>query len=244
MIDVSIIGTGSTGNMSEVNGDFAVDLGITKKALLDSSHASCLKEISAAFITHEHFDHANPAMVKYLFEVRPDLFTRQLFMPQKTYEKLTSVNSSVMGNFPTKNIINENSSFDFKTRHGKWRADCYCAPHGDAECVGFIFTSPQGEKLFWGTDLETTKRAPVDGVHFDAICLEGNWDEDKLYEALKNPDTAAHAESSLRHQSTQAFEKFCQEHAKAGTRLIQLHMSDAFGSYSKLNNVYLEPTYT
>ena len=242
MISVQIIGTGSAGNCAVVNHDFMVDLGVSRSLVEhNAENLDALRHISAAFITHEHNDHANPSLVKCLYEIRPDVFKRQFFIPAQTYEKLAKANSflnKAFEDYPLDNIINKDSEFDFRTRGGKWHVRCFHAPHGSAECVGFVFTSPEDETLFWATDIENLNFAGVGNAKYDAICCEGNWDTQALTEALKDPETAGHAESSLRHQSVEAFEKFVSEHAKANGKIIQLHNSNSFGRYSRYNNVY------
>ena len=111
MITVQIIGTGSTGNCAVVNRDFMVDLGVSRSLVeRNADNLDALRHISAAFITHEHADHANPSLVKCLYDVRPDVFKRQFFIPSQTYEKLTKANSflgKAFEDYPLTNIINK-----------------------------------------------------------------------------------------------------------------------------------------
>lgn len=247
---VTIVGTGSTGNFAEVNGDILIDLGVQRSRVLAFDNGSItgpdmLRHVSAALITHEHTDHANPSTVKLLYELRPDLFKRQLFMTDGTYRQLCGANSglhSIMRHeFPTDHIITDGATLDLRTRGGIYHVETFSVPHGSVECLGFVITTPGGESIFWATDAEIVPK--FEGHTFDVICCEGNWDEFELEEALKHPDTVGHAQSSLRHMSVQDFDRFVRQHATPTTSVIQLHMSSAFGTYSHLNNVYTSPNY-
>lgn len=234
MTHVHVISTGSQGNLSEVNEDFFVDLGISKKTFCAEKNTSKLMfKVSAAFITHEHKDHADPSMVRYLCEMRPDIARNQLFMPEKTFNLLSKQSKSLAELIKYAHIIKAGDVVEFKTKNGVYAAEALEAPHGSAECLSFIFTSPQNETIAWATD---TEKFNFPNKRFDVLCIEGNWDETLLTAALANPETEAHALSSLRHSSVQSFEKFVRSHRKSNSTIIQLHMSSSFGVRSDLNN--------
>ena len=229
---VRIIGTGSSGNCSVIDGQFIIDLGVRKAQIPDE----LMKQVSAVLVTHRHVDHLLVPTLKWVYDVRPDLVTRQLFMVRDAYEYLAERcderAAELAAKIPAANILDEHSEFSFRTRRGKYDVTCFECVH-DVQNVGFDITAPDGRRIVWATDTSSLEFAP-DGL-FDIVCVEGNYDEVVLKAALDDPVLFTRSESNLRHLSVQDMETYARRHSKDGAIVVQLHMSHDFGIRSKMN---------
>lgn len=67
-MEYEVLATGSKGNCVIINGEIAIDMGVTWKMV-----APYAKKLKLVLLTHVHGDHFKPSTVKRLHQVRPTL---------------------------------------------------------------------------------------------------------------------------------------------------------------------------
>ena len=75
--DIDIVATGSSGNMTIIDGCIALDFGVPAKVL-----SPYIDKLSAILITHRHGDHMNPPALNALVKNRPGLLRSGLYINQ------------------------------------------------------------------------------------------------------------------------------------------------------------------
>lgn len=178
--DINIIGTGSSGNCIVINGELVIDIGLsysTLKGVLDNPNTA------AIFVTHRHIDHLQPSNINQLRINRPWAIKYKLYTNANVLEKIRE--TKTLANFnvgnPAKQIIDEHSNFDIKTKNHTYNIQTFKLVH-DVPNQGFVIKNELGESLIYATDTETMEYAPNE--KFDYILVEGNYDEDKVNEDL------------------------------------------------------------
>ena len=243
-MDIKVYATGSSGNCSCVDGDVMFDAGVTYGSIPEEvwAHAACL------FITHVHGDHFNPATIKKLYArgANPNLVKRGLYVNAEVRRAMADAGCFVdrdgrdhIDEFvPESHVVIPGRRIEVRRRRWRapWVVDPFRCPHGSVECEGFSCLLPSGETLIWATDTETMAFAP--DVEYDALCVEGNWDEDLLFEAMASSQkfVSDRASTNTRHLSVGDFEEFVRSHSHEGSTVVQLHMSSDFGVRSPLNS--------
>lgn len=225
MVPVDIYATGSSGNCARVYGSVIVDLGVPfgRLPLLDVLSAT------AVVVTHCHGDHLNPATLANVLRRRPDLAS-SVYMCAGTLEALAASRPDLARAVPGGNVLAAGGSWTLGTPSGPVKMTCFRAPH-DVENVGLVMRGAAGS-LVWATDVSDMGECP-DGL-FDALCVEGNYEDRVLGDALGSPDRgrAARARRNLRHLGRHGFEEFCRARLAEGGVCYQLHVSGEFGAWS------------
>lgn len=248
--NVNIVSTGSVGNCIVIDDYIVIDFGLPYSPK-DKTKVGCSDALSKAeviFVTHRHGDHLNPAVVKRLHRERPNRLANQLYVNSDVLEKLYTdddLNPNVSTpkaktnslELPTDHILTENSNFDITipSTGRTYNVQAFKLVH-DVENQGFVFTNEEGETLVFATDTNTMEFAPR--RLFDYIVVEGNYDEDKVFDDMisDNYESRRRAVRNLRHLSIQQFEDFVMKNSHANTIVYQLHESGEYGVRSDLNS--------
>lgn len=232
MWTIRIEGTGSSGNCSVVNDSILMDMGLSAKRMADDFGI-----VTAALITHRHGDHVTDGALSAFFKQRPAIFKNQLYMPKDVYDAVMERGHAqamdAVSHIPDEHLLRGGETFGLRTRSGKYTVTCFMVPHGDVPNLGYVIENEDGSRLLWATDLENLGTLPQG--KFDAICLEGSYDETVLGAALDDPVLATRAASNLRHLPIADFERFVTERANTNALVVQLHQSKDFGRRSPLN---------
>ena len=226
---IDIIGTGSSGNCVVIDNSIVIDCGLPIKKI-----GQTVINADALFITHRHSDHLNLSILHHLYRKAPWKLTQSLYTNADVEKKIIADRSPRFE--PTLNqqhIYDQHSNIQI-TAGGRQYAVQMFPLHHDVENEGFVFTRDDGKKLIYATDTNSIADAPSE--KFDAIMLEGNFDEDKIIDYLKSDDfnERFRAMRNMRHLSVQQFENFVSTHAKSQAEIYQLHESGTFGIESTL----------
>lgn len=219
-MDIEVVSTGSHGNMNVIDGSIVIDFGVKRDIL-----KNILPSIDALLVSHQHGDHISLPCLRMIRRERPALLGC-VYMNKSTHDMVSKADP-VIGERIT-HIIDGSMAFRLPTRKQQYTVQTFPLAH-DVENQGFIITDSSGETLIHATDTSTMAHCP--DAKFDNILVEGNWDEDKLFESLASEDTtvAFRASRNLRHLSVQALAEFISTHAKPTSKVYQLHLSSAFG---------------
>ena len=212
--------SGSTGNSTYIagaNGSFLVDAGASLRSLTAAvtRAGGDLTEISAIFITHEHFDH-----IKGL---KPLLNKTGLTViaSEKTLEALITADKLPAG---TKTeVINSETPLEYEgTLISRFETSHDC--EGSS---GYTFLMPDGKKISVCTDLGVVTdkvRNALNGS--DAILLESNHDLDMLNKGPYPPELKMRIMSEKGHISNNACASELVRLLNTGTkRFILGHLS-------------------
>lgn len=233
MFDVNIIATGSTGNSIVIDDFLMFDCGLPKKIIFDK-----LLDVDYTFITHRHGDHLNLALLKNLAKERPWFLRSSFYVNADTLELIKAKCPVEAEYIQTDELIDSEFKkvlVNSKTNK-EYKIETFMLYH-DVENYGFILTNEENETLIFATDTNTLAYAP--NIKYDYIVVEGNYDEDKLYDMLASDSKALRdrAVRNLRHLSTQAFDDFVNTHSHENTIIYQLHESADLGiSSDKITN--------
>lgn len=223
---INVIGTGSAGNAVVIDNALMIDAGLPVRELKEH-----LATVSAVFVTHQHGDHIRPAVVNHLARHRPVLLQRRFFVNESTRTALqVSLPKQVHTLAGCPSIDGHGWRTSITTPNGtSYGIEAFRLVH-DVENYGFVVTRGDGHRLIYATDTETMRYAPPGP--FDAILVEGNWDEDKFTEMIRSHDlhVQQRALQNLRHMSVQKFEEFVNRNGHADTVSYQMHVSDDLGS--------------
>lgn len=234
MYNVNIIQTGSSGNSIVIDDCIMIDCGLGRKTIGELMET----KIEKVFVSHQHGDHINMAVLKHLLKVRPTLIRYGLYLNSETLAKVQNQAPAVAAEFNPEHLLKSDSVLTFKTSSGEqYFVETFKLYH-DVENQGFVFTKMStGETLLHATDTQSLKSAP--DREYDYILVEGNWDERTLQNMLDSDDPAEQfrAVRNLRHMSVQAFERFARSHSKPTSVLVQLHESGDLGVTSELNGL-------
>lgn len=233
--EIEIVGTGSTGNAVLIDGVILIDVGLTFKKLEPT-----LLKAEHIFITHRHGDHLQVPALSKLFKVRPWILRESLHCNADVAEFIREKNNSRFEfEVPENNIFNEHQDhFEIIAGGRTYQVHTFKLVH-DVPNQGFVLINDKNETLIYASDTSTMSYAPA--MKYDVIVVEGNYDEDKVVEAVLSDDymTRFRATRNFRHLSVQQFEDFVRSHSKQDTIAYQLHESGTFGVSSNFgeNNV-------
>ncbi len=172
-IRFSILGSGSSGNSALLQTGGArvlVDAGFSGRKLKQLLHdaGTCLEQIDAIFLTHEHGDHSAgiDALKKH-----PSI---QVFANAATARAV----QSRLDHRPAWQIFETGARFRFRDLE----VDSFAVPHDAQEPVGFTFASGQEDDLFtprravaWLTDLGHAPLHIHERLrHVDVVVIESN----------------------------------------------------------------------
>lgn len=202
-LDYKVIATGSKGNAVRI-GDIMIDCGIPYKDMKEE-----LYKVNTLLITHRHSDHIKEGTFRKIRQDFPDI---------KIY-----ANADVAYLYDVDVVVGT-----AKVQLGKNRWVLPFEGVHDVPTTGYVIHMDRQDILYM-TDSNCVP-AP-EGMTYDWIFLESNYDEIKIRELSKQYKTRGYDpyESSFRHLSTQKCKEFYYLNRKSPeSKLIELHMSSRF----------------
>lgn len=223
--NINIISTGSKGNSLVIDDKILIDMGLPYKTI--GEH---LENVDKILITHRHGDHLNVPALRKLHKNKPWKLQKALHCNKDVADKIEQSHNTKF-NFivPKDQIIDEDSHIIYENDNDVYEIDTFKCIH-DVENQGFVITKNSDTTLLFATDTSTIDFAP-DHIKYDYIILEGNYDEDRLNDAMENgsDEEAFRAMRNLRHLSIQQFNDFVKRTSHENTFVKQLHESETFG---------------
>lgn len=226
MYDVDIVTTGSHGNMNIIDRRIVIDFGV--KAAAMKLH---MNDIDVMLVSHRHGDHLSIPAIRAIRRSRPELL-KNLYVNQDTFTAIRKADADAARLIH--NVIDKDSTFVVTTREDSYTVKTFELVH-DVENQGFILTKHStGETLIHATDTSTMHYAPR--AEYDVIMVEGNWDEERLFEHFDSddPNLIFRASRNLRHLSVQSLADFIACNSKDSTIAYQLHASAEYGIDARL----------
>lgn len=161
-----IINSGSDGNCILINDEILLDCGVSFKKI-----EPYYKKIKLVFISHIHKDHLLPTTIKKLAYERPTLrFVVGRFLVDKLLECGVKKENIDVLNLKAKLVYNSKLSIQpIRLYH-------------DVPNFG-IRVNIDDEKFIYITDTKTIKG--INAKNYDLYLIEGNYDEDEIYERIK-----------------------------------------------------------
>jgi phosphoribosyl 1,2-cyclic phosphodiesterase len=163
-----IIASGSSGNSILLDNGILLDCGVPFKAIEGVIH-----KIKAVFISHEHHDHMNLSTIKKIHDLRPTVrFIVGFWLKQCLLSK--GINAANI------DVIEHGKVYKYNT----FRVMPFILIH-DVKNYGIKIIDMQAkQKIFYAVD--TNRIDHIVARNFDLYLIEGNYDEDKLEENIKN----------------------------------------------------------
>ncbi len=194
-IEVSFLGSGSSGNCAVVRADgtsVLVDAGLSMKETERrlALRGTSLDAISAIFLTHEHADHVYAAL---------DLNRR------RGIPVFASRGTAVAGGFPGPLFADVRPVAGGKEMVlGNLHVRVTSTPHDGAEPVCYVFADGGGRRVGIATDLGHLSSAVLEALgDCDVLGLEANHDEDLLRSGLYPPYLKKRILSPVGHLSNE-----------------------------------------
>lgn len=229
--EIDIIGTGSSGNAIYIDNCILIDMGLPYKVI-----GKYLEEAEKILITHRHGDHLNIPALRKINKLKPWKLQNVLHCNQDVANK---IKDSELKSFDfkvkqDKIFDSDKDMFEFDINDNHYQVETFLLDH-DVQNQGFIITKNNEINLIYATDTSTMKYAPIDRK-FDYIFVEGNYDEDRVAEALDSKDTNVQyrAMRNFRHLSIQSFYDYVNKVMKPESHVFQLHESSVFGINSEI----------
>lgn len=165
-IEYKIISTGSKGNAILLGNGILLDCGVSFKTM-----KPYLKDIKLVFISHEHGDHLAQS-VKKIHELRPTVrFCVGLFLKDKLID-LGIKRSKI-------DVLKHNKSYNY----GKFTIEPFVLFH-DVKNYGCVINDKiSNEKILYAVD--TSKIDHIKARNYNLYLIEGNYDEEKLEQNIK-----------------------------------------------------------
>ena len=191
-----------------------------------------LNQIEHILITHKHSDHLHLPLINWFYKNRPTVLNN-LHVNNTVLEAIENYKPEIV-KLITGPILTGHTHFKIESGNQNYKISTFPLYH-DTENQGFIIENQAGEKLIHATDTSSMRSAP--DQKYDYILVEGNWDENLLWDDLDSGDREKifRASRNLRHLSVQKYEQFVHEHSHIDTVAIQLHESFNYGINLDLN---------
>lgn len=171
-MQISLLGSGSRGNSTLMKYDnfaFLIDAGLSGKQIIErlSTHNISPTDLSGIIVTHEHIDHIKSA----------GSLARKWNLPIWTNRGTIENGKKYLDGIPEYNEIEVGKSF---TICGL-RADPFTVPHDAADPFGLIFTSENGYRIGFATDMGFATRLANEKLGgLQGLVLEFNHDSGML----------------------------------------------------------------
>lgn len=228
-MDVQVINTGSRGNAYIIDGHILIDCGVPAKLI--KPYVDC---IDAVFISHRHGDHIKHPPLNLIARERPKVIRDSFYANSDVHAKIAADGPAFGSAIGTPPLGDDESYVSLTTRRASYVVTSFPLVH-DVPNNGFVFFNVDtGERLIYVTDTETLDCLPDDvrGQSFNVFMIEGNWDEDRIFDVLDSGDDALkdRAARNMRHLSIQDMWEFCRARIFPGVCVYQIHKSDDFGT--------------
>lgn len=203
-LDYEVIATGSSGNAVRIE-DILIDCGIPYKDLRET-----LYKVDTLLITHSHTDHVKDATLERIQKEFPHIKTYANYDVAYRYDIDTVVSTEPV-RLKRKRII-----IPFPGAH-------------NVPVTGFVIKM-KGLVILYMTD--SSKVEPPEGLVYDYVFLESNYDERKIKELSKKYKRKGYdpyTDSLTRHLSTQKCKEFYYVNRRSEESvLVELHQSSRF----------------
>lgn len=217
-IEVCFLGSGSSGNCAVVRANgttVLVDAGLSMKETERrlALRGTSLDAISAIFLTHEHSDHVQAALV----------LNRKHGIPV-----FASRGTAVAGGFPGPLFADVRPIAGGRDLAlGALHVRVTTTPHDGAESVCFVFADGDGRRVGIATDLGHLSRAVLSALlDCDVLGLEANHDEDLLRSGPYPPYLKRRILSDVGHLSNECAAAGLKRLVGSRTRaVVALHVS-------------------
>ena len=210
-LDYTILSSGSIGNAVRIR-NIMIDCGIAFSKMKEE-----LYKCQYLLITHDHLDHVKPAVLKKIVEQFPNIEIYSTYKVARISDAVTAINTDYLPIFLAKAGCN---LWAIPVTH-------------NTLCFGYVLRFEDMD-LIYATDLKNTleldRFTDEEGIRYDYIFLEANYDETKLrmlgdsWHGQYN----AYVDSSERHLSRDDSLRFYARHRKEGGEYIELHKSTRF----------------
>lgn len=164
-IQYEILASGSKGNCLVLNGEIAIDMGVSFKKI-----KPYLQTLKIVLLTHRHFDHFNRTTIKTLARERPLL---RFCAPEYLHGDLIGC-----GVAPSQIDVVSN-----RLSYGEFLGVQTHQLFHDVPNVGYTLTLASGETVFYATD--TGCISHINAPNLDYYFIEGNYDEDEIQERIR-----------------------------------------------------------
>ncbi|MBF0714516.1 hypothetical protein HZY83_07485 [Gemella sp. GH3] len=202
MINYTIISSGSKGNCVIIE-NVMIDCGVPFKKIKE-----CLYNINYLLITHIHSDHLNKSCVKQIRKLFPNIKIIG------NYEVAQEIDVDVIANAGYDVNTKDYTFFPFECVH-------------DVLCYGYIW-NVNGFRIIYATDTNNLDILHNNGIKYDYIFIESNYDEVKIKNAKRTKGYDPKL-SALRHMSKQkATEFYYVNRRDNNSKFIELHKSERF----------------
>ena len=218
-MNIIVLNSGSNGNAvyveSRASGaSVLLDCGISRKRIQDrlQVHGRFLENLSAAFITHEHADHARGVSVV------TKLFHTPVYLTEGTYRGMQR-----FGKFKGFRLIENSETVQIEDI----TVQAFSKPHDAADPVFFLVTIA-GKRFLYATDLGESN-AEVERLlpEVDALLLESNYDYDMLVGGDYPPFLQERIHGSEGHLSNSQAMQLIEKHCNGSLKLLILgHLSE------------------
>ncbi len=234
-MEVTTFATGSSGNcyfVEEEGSSLLLDAGIPYTKLKQFLWKKDLysTDLDAVLITHKHKDHSFAA--SRLNDVGVTLVTPEEVMEGVKYDRV--------GLIPA--VSEEEVSV------GSWSVVPLGVDHGEVDCVAYLVTSEEGEKLLYLTDASSFNYQ-LSGLN--RVMIECNWQEVILDQLLESGDLEVpHAVRSVKtHLSLGSVVEILRRQDLSGVKEIALiHLSEVHSDPTECREIVQSefgiPTYT
>lgn len=201
-LDYQILATGSDGNCVRIE-HILIDCGISYRKA-----KKALDKVDTLLITHSHSDHLNPAALKQIRKMHPQI--------------KVCANYDVAYQYPVDRIFGSKPLIlkDGTVIHAQ--EGVHDVP------VSFFSIEYQGLNIFYATDTNTV--FPYQDMKYDYVFCEANYDEELIKLIGKQYRKKGYDPilSAQRHLSVQKCKAFYYMNRKENGKLIELHQSKRF----------------
>ncbi|MDO4178027.1 MAG: MBL fold metallo-hydrolase [Phascolarctobacterium sp.] len=214
---IAMLASGSKGNSALIKAGevyFLVDMGLSCRELTKRLEKVGVSpdELKGVFITHEHIDH-----IKGL-----ETFTKKFSVPLYSSENTWRVIVNRLKNIRRDNLYTISDEFSI----GEVKITSFSIPHDATDPHGYYFTSPNGEKCTYLTDvghITKTLKKVVQGT--TSLILETNHDVDMLKTGSYPYELKRRILSTLGHLSNESAGNFLAELDVLPEQIILAHLS-------------------
>lgn len=171
-MNYTIISTGSKGNAILLENGILLDCGVSFKSI-----KPYLKDIKLVFITHAHSDHMNLSTLSAIHKLRPTIrFSVGFFLKDKLLG--AGIKNSKI------DCLRQNKTYNY----GLFEISPFICLH-DVKNFGLkIFDKKTKQKIIYAVDTKSIDH--IAAKDYDLYLIEGNYDEEKLEQNIKEDEAS------------------------------------------------------